>query len=587
MIRVFRRIFNANWTSPIVEQWPLMVAYIALIGWQSIARNPIPRWMLIFLHAYLAASIVCWFRWCGIKWIVYAIIYVLFLTEQILSMLYGMHLSPTIFILLAETNSREASEFFQTLPAKPNFGALVRMVCLLISANVFLEICQHRVNIWISNKHSVLVAFKGVAALLLIGGVLFSFQYVKLFCSQEMNDIDEWQSHKRNPDDIVTKLILAALDIHLSGKEMVKANEQVKQMIVHPQKSKDTINVILVIGESYIKEHSPLYGYQLMTTPFLCAEQQAGRLFVFTDVISPYNQTTKVIRNIISCNSVGSGEHWSSAPPLTAIFKKSGYEVTMVDNQKVTEGQLLPNLFDFSLNTYLYNTDMIKACYDKINENTYEYDAQIVEHYAQELHKYSSRSIPRLVLFHLMGQHETYKSRYPHNDTYNHFTADSISFRHEDWLTLDMRKQIADYDNATYYNDAVIRMIIQLFRDKQTVLIYLSDHGEEVYDYRPRAGRDDFQLGADIRQSLRYQYCVPFMVWCSDAYRAAHPGIINKLSHAVMRPLMIDNTCHLLFHFANLNPPYYKASRDILSSQYQCPPRIVNDKIDYDEVMSQ
>ena len=77
------------------------------------------------------------------------------------------------------------------------------------------------------------------------------------------------------------------------------------------------------------------------------------------------------------------------------------------------------------------------------------------------------------------------------------------------------------------------------------------------------------------------------MLWCSDAYRAAHPGIINKLSHAVMRPLMIDNTCHLLFHFANLNTPYYKASRDILSSQYQCPPRIVNDKIDYDEVMSQ
>ena len=74
---------------------------------------------------------------------------------------------------------------------------------------------------------------------------------------------------------------------------------------------------------------------------------------------------------------------------------------------------------------------------------------------------------------------------------------------------------LTDYDNATYYNDAVIHMIMQIFREKQTVLIYLSDHGEEVYDYRPRSGRDDFQLGADIRQSLRYQYSIPM----SSTYR--------------------------------------------------------------------
>lgn len=46
----------------------------------------------------------------------------------------------------------------------------------------------------------------------------------------------------------------------------------------------DSLNVILVIGESYNKYHSPLYGYYLNTTPVLCSQQQNGNLFVFKDV---------------------------------------------------------------------------------------------------------------------------------------------------------------------------------------------------------------------------------------------------------------------------------------------------------------
>lgn len=31
----------------------------------------------------------------------------------------------------------------------------------------------------------------------------------------------------------------------------------------------DSLNFVLVIGESYIKAHSPLYGYYLNTTPIM------------------------------------------------------------------------------------------------------------------------------------------------------------------------------------------------------------------------------------------------------------------------------------------------------------------------------
>ena len=49
---------------------------------------------------------------------------------------------------------------------------------------------------------------------------------------------------------------------------------------------------------------------------------------------------------------------------------------------------------------------------------------------------------------------------------------------------------------------------------------------------------------------------------------------------------MLDNTCHLLFRLANLLTPYYNNRRDILSPDYKCPKRIINDQFDYDEVMA-
>lgn len=50
---------------------------------------------------------------------------------------------------------------------------------------------------------------------------------------------------------------------------------------------------VLILGESYNKHHAALYGYPLPTTPRLSQEEAAGRLYPFTDVVSPANFTVK------------------------------------------------------------------------------------------------------------------------------------------------------------------------------------------------------------------------------------------------------------------------------------------------------
>ena len=564
-----------SFMKPIVEQWPLMLAYIVLIGWSSVTKNPIPRWMLIFLHAYMLAAVVTFSKSKVVKALAYIVIYVLFTTEITLEWIFGMNISPNVIMLFVETNARESKEFLESMLDKPQLWQVPLCVAGMIVLNIIVEKNRLRVNQWCKGPKTTKV-LRGIAIILLVGGVIFSYNYVKLFLCDEMNEVDEWRSHMRNPDDLVTKVVVSFYDMSIAEKEMSRVITLAEQVEALPQSaSNDSLNVIVVIGESYIREHAALYGYPLQTTPFLSHEQQEGRLFVFTDMVSPYNQTTRVIRNLLSCNSLGHHEDWSSAPPFTAIYKKNGYHVTMYDNQKNFD---MGFVFAYSLNTYLYHPQIMKACYHETNDSTFEFDGQMVDDYQ----KRQTPSAKRLVLFHLLGQHVGFEYRYPKNFAY--FNEDSLSFRKEPWLTKDMREDIVHYDNATRYNDHVLQQIISLYDQQNTIVVYLSDHGEEVYDYRENSGRDDWGMGSDPRQVLRWQYMVPFVVWCSDKYAATHPDIIKQLQNATSRPAMLDNVCQLLFHLSDLKTPYYNKTRDVLSSDYVCPKRILNESIDCDSL---
>lgn len=553
-----------------------MLAYIVLIGWSSVTKNPIPRWMLIFLHAYMLAAVVTFSKSKVVKALAYIVIYVLFTTEITLEWIFGMNISPNVIMLFVETNARESKEFLESMLDKPQLWQVPLCVAGMIVLNINVEKNRLRVNQWCKGPKTTKV-LRGIAIILLVGGVIFSYNYVKLFLCDEMNEVDEWRSHMRNPDDLVTKVVVSFYDMSIAEKEMSRVITLAEQVEALPQSaSNDSLNVIVVIGESYIREHAALYGYPLQTTPFLSHEQKEGRLFVFTDMVSPYNQTTRVIRNLLSCNSLGHHEDWSSAPPFTAIYKKNGYHVTMYDNQKNFD---MGFVFAYSLNTYLYHPQIMKACYHETNDSTFEFDGQMVDDYQ----KRQTPSAKRLVLFHLLGQHVGFEYRYPKNFAY--FNEDSLSFRKEPWLTKDMREDIVHYDNATRYNDHVLQQIIGLYDQQNTIVVYLSDHGEEVYDYRENSGRDDWGMGSDPRQVLRWQYMVPFVVWCSDKYAATHPDIIKQLQNATSRPAMLDNVCQLLFHLSDLKTPYYNKTRDVLSSDYVCPKRILNESIDCDSLI--
>lgn len=168
-----------------------------------------------------------------------------------------------------------------------------------------------------------------------------------------------------------------------------------------------------------------------------------------------------------------------------------------------------------------------------------------------------------MVVFHLYGQHVSANARYPNTSPWLYFTADSI--RRKD-LARESREEVSHYDNATRYNDAVVDSIFSLFSEEEAVCVYISDHGDEVNDYRLHLGRShERPLTAN---QVKYQFEIPMMIWFSDSYRERHPEVVSRLRERVDTPYMVDDMPHLLFDLAGIASPHFNRNYSLLDEDY-------------------
>ncbi|MBL4708585.1 MAG: sulfatase-like hydrolase/transferase [Flavobacteriales bacterium] len=90
----------------------------------------------------------------------------------------------------------------------------------------------------------------------------------------------------------------------------------------------------------------------------------------------------------------------------------------------------------------------------------------------------NNKKSKKLIIVHLMGTHIRYKERYP--EAFNKFnTTPKTKFNHD--LA---HKTINSYDNAVLYNGSIVYSIIEQVKKQNkssSYVLYLSDHGEDVY----------------------------------------------------------------------------------------------------------
>ena len=441
--------------------------------------------------------------------------------------------------IIAETTPEEVNSFFDSYLSVGNVIVIVAGVLFVIWSVIMLARKM-------TGKRPIAVA----SMILSIMGVIIYGQmaYNHLTKGEGGNSVSQLHSFTR------MGFSLMGFKATIVGIEHMR---DVNRAVTASLRQDSVPSIIVVIGESFTIYHSSLYGYSKPTNPLLSRRLRDGSLIVYDDVVSPSDHTGNVLTQVFLVK--GSGEPLSDSVLFPSFFKKAGYKTVLVDNQY------------FAGNGVSWITDK------KLSEIMFDYrNPAKVGMDVNLLKEIPDLADPQLVLIHLFGQHYTYAKRYP--SQYKHFTASDYSEN----LSQSEREIVAHYDNATLYNDYVVDQVIKKYENKNCIIIYFSDHGEEIYEI------DDFMGhgNAISRPTIKYQIRVPLMIWTSREFRSRYPDVVKRLVESRHKPIITDSFSHFLFDLAGIETKYYCPERSFINDQYKIPESryVLGGAIDYDTI---
>ena len=501
-------------------------------------------------------------------------------------------LTPTMLMLVGETNGQEAKEFLESYLSWDVVKTSVGWILLLMLVHILWTFIRSwlvkiRKRIILPKVNKGLVIGLRAALGCLVGWLLYSsvtqvwdnkVAMQRLFSYDTIGQV-EHELTKKDQAKLYVPVYRLAFSIY--------ANRLASHQLIQLKAASEKIqvdsccfrvpNIVLVIGESYNKHHSQLYGYDKPTTPRQMALAEEGSLVPFTDVVSSWNLTSFVFKHMLSLAAVTDSTEWCDEPLFPEVFRKAGYHVTFITNQFQSKAK--EAVYDFSGGFFLNDPETSQRQFDVRNTQTYRFDDGVLKEY-EKVRKGEGEKVGNLVILHLMGSHVDYRARYPQN-TFRHF-APQMYNRPE--LTDKQKRILSDYDNSLLYNDSIVYAITRSFMDKDAVVIYVPDHGEEIFDGKPYMyGR---MHGANIDYRLaRNEMEIPFWIWGSPQYIEHHPYGWLAIQNAKDRPLMIDALPHLLLYLGGISTPLYRQELNVIMPEYDTKrPRILKGVTDYNEL---
>ena len=525
-----------------------------------------------------------------IRLLLYVVLYSVALIDMFCYVKFESTHTPTMLMLFNETTKQESEEFLSSYLGWDIITSKVGWILLLMLVHILWTVVRHelskvRKRMILPKMNEVIpMVCKAMAGAAVAWLLIDAYNQCwdnkvamkKLFSHNTVGQVEHELTNKGRAE---MYLPIYRLIFSIYANQL--ADHQIDQLEAASQKVKiDSCsyrvpNIVLIIGESYNKHHSQLYGYNMPTTPRQVALAKEGSLIPFSDVVAPWNLTSYVFKNILSLQAVGEQEEWCDKPLFPEVFRKAGYHVTFITNQ--FQSKAGEEVYDFSGGFFLNNPELSKKQFDTRNTRTYRFDESILKEYDRLKKEDTDHN---LVILHLMGSHVMYKARYPQGT--RKFLKENMYDRPE--LTKKQRMILADYDNSVIYNDSIVAAVTERFKDKDAVVIYMPDHGEEMFDGKPYVyGR---MHSADIDYRLaRNEMEIPFWIWDSPKYRENHPYGWAAIQQAKDRPMMTDVLPHLLMYFGGINSPLYHEEYNIVSPAYNTKrPRILKGVTDYNQL---
>ena len=558
-------------------------------GYHAWSLSPYESFVDVTIIALIAKllpeKVSLWF-----KRLVYFVAYLLAIIDVYCFVKFDTTITPTMLLLIGETNGDEASEFLSSYLSLDLLTSRLGIVLSVIVIHIvwavvwhYRDVLKKRMNqrIQVANKVKGINLF--LCPLFSISFWTFFFYslsvsidnktaYIRLLSYDNIGSVEHELTRKDRAVQYqpIHRLVFSIYANNLTSKQLKRLIDNIDDVKVDSC-SYTSKNIVLIIGESYNRHHASLYGYDKKTTPRQDKRARGRTLVPFSDVVCPWNLTSFVFKHLFSLYTVGDKGEWCDYPLFPELFRKAGYHVTFVTNQFLPQAK--EAVYDFSGGFFLNNPQLSKAMFDTRNKSLFRFDAGLICDFDKIRPEQEERN---LVIFHLKGQHVDYRTRFP---------LERRKFVSEDYDRSDLKQKelrvLADYDNATLYNDSIVDAIIKRFDKQEAIVIYVPDHGEECYGEGVHFyGR---MHSAEITQRLAHEeFEIPFWIWCSKKYRMAHPEVWRRIQKSKHKPYMTDALAHLLLYLGGVHTPYYKEQLNVLSPSYdEDRPRLLKNITDY------
>ena len=418
-------------------------------------------------------------------------------------LIYRQELTQSLMFIIFESNQSESAEYFQ------NYLSFSVVTGFVLFSLIPLYLWSRIKPFTISNKIAYLTSLVMIV-------IVFISPVSRAIKSGDMKDAYKSIDHHLSVGP-PWQLGLGYLHYQNELKTVERNLLDFKKIppLTHLQEVKKTLptTVVIVIGESTTRLHMGLYGYPRDTNPQLNSIK--NELTVFSNVFASRPNTIESLEQVLTFADQEHPDWYKTKPSVIAMMKQAGYRTYWISNQQTLTAR------NTMLTTFAKQADEQIFLNNNRSQNSYSFDEKVLLPYSQKI-KYPDEK--KLIIVHMIGTHMKYAYRYP--SSFDHFKDGSGLLA---GLSDDKVQTINEYDNAVRYNDHIVyELIDRLKQTKQSsLLVYFSDHGEDVYDSKP----NDFK-GRNEGNPTYPMYAIPFVVWHSKnwdrADQFADPKILTR-----------------------------------------------------------
>lgn len=463
----------------------------------------------------------------SVLWMCFFVVFAAF--QIVLLDLYGESIiAIDMFVNVATTNASEVGELLGNL--------LVGMIIMLLIylPPIVLAVLQTARRVTATKLSLVRVRTVGVA-LILCGALTCVAAY--LFSGSFMFFREIF------PANVISNLV-SAVDRTMVSQNYMTTSEGFTYDAVGSRPADMAEVYVVVIGETSRADNWQLMGYDRPTNPRLSKRTE---LLAFPKALSESNTTHKAVPMLLShLDAPMFGDSVRYTKSLFEAYNSVGYATAFLSNQQRNHSYI--DYFGEEAQTCRFLRD---------NPSTTGRDIELVDSLKSFLERRDG--LKKMVVLHTYGSHFNYRERYPADRAF--FKPDESS----EASAFNRDELVNAYDNTIRYTDEILDSVISVVEacDVPAVVIYTSDHGEDIFD----DGRKRFLHASPV--GTYYQLHVPFVMWMSEEYREAFPEkYACAVSNVGKDVVSTRDLFHTLFDLSGMKSSLFDSSASLASPSF-------------------